>query len=139
MGTFQAYLQCSDGYGRTFQKCLSCFGCCEMNHSTGTGKTLRTNQFPHFPTDHKLSRCAWSYRLLSEIVLAPTPTTRRHLGRLEPLPSDVSFRNLLSRCPSAAFSAGLANFNAQEGYIIRKNSPDGRTYIYIYRKTRPLN
>ena len=31
-------------------------------------------------------------------------------------------------------TAGLANFNPQEGHIIRKHSPEGRTYIYTFRK-----
>jgi hypothetical protein len=28
--------------------------------------------------------------------------------------------------------AGLANINPQEGHIIRKDSPEGRTFVYIY-------
>jgi len=28
----------------------------------------------------------------------------------------------------------MANFNAHEGHTIRKESPEGHTYLYIFRK-----
>jgi hypothetical protein len=32
------------------------------------------------------------------------------------------------------FKSGLAKFSPQEGHIIRKDSPEGSTCMYIYRK-----
>jgi hypothetical protein len=37
-------------------------------------------------------------------------------------------------CSSRTHGPGLANFNPHEGHTIRKDSPEGRTCLYIYRK-----
>jgi hypothetical protein len=36
----------------------------------------------------------------------------------------------------AYFKVRLANLNAQDGHIIRKDSAESRNYVYIYRKVR---
>ena len=39
-------------------------------------------------------------------------------------------------CEILSAKAGLANFNPQEGHIIRKDSHKGRNCIYIYLKVQ---